>query len=149
MDIALQYDPVKHRCDVVFNGTDFAVDNTQASAMLFSLFADRRAAPDDVLPDAVPDWGAPTTFIARRGWCGDFLDPLGRLTGSRFWLYVRSKWTEATRKAIEDCVVEALGWIDTERNLAVQVIVRLVAPNAIGILARQGKTTLSLTRALG
>ncbi len=148
MDIALQYDPVMRRCDVVFNGRDFALDATPASAMLFSLLADRRAEPDDVLPDTVPDYLAPSTFIARRGWCGDWLDALGRLVGSRFWLLRRAKASEATRRAAESYVAQGLGWLETDRNLAVQVTVRWVKPGILGILARCGQTKLSLTRAL-
>ena len=148
MDVALRYDPVMRRCDVVFDGRDFAIDATPASAMLFSIFADRRALPDDVLPDTVPDYTAPSSFLARRGWCGDFLDALGRLAGSRFWLLRRAKATETTRRSAEVYFAEALGWLETERNLAVQITVRWVRPEILGILARAGKTSLSLERAL-
>ena len=79
MDVALQYDPVKRCCDLVFNGRDFALDYTPGSAMLFSILAERRAANDDVLPDTVPDYTAPSTFIARRGadLAGDRAEPGG------------------------------------------------------------------------
>ena len=148
MDVALQYDPVKRCCDLVFNGRDFALDYTPGSAMLFSILAERRAANDDVLPDTVPDYTAPSTFIARRGWCGDFLDALGRLTGSRFWLLRRAKATEETRRSAEVYFAEALIWLETERNLAVQITVRWVKPGVLGILARCGKASLSLSRAV-
>ncbi|WP_297492488.1 phage GP46 family protein [Acidocella sp.] len=75
-------------------------------------------------------------------------DALGRLTGSRFWLLRRAKATETTRRAAEVYFAEALSWLETERSLAVQITVRWVKPGILGILARAGKTSLSLQRAL-
>jgi phage gp46-like protein len=148
MDVALQYDPVTGCCDVAFDGRDFALDDTPASAMLFSILADRRARPDDVLPDTVPDYTAPSTLMARRGSPTDCLDPNGNFTGSRFWLFSRAKATEQTRQGIETAVAESVEWLETVRNLAVQVTVRWVKPGWAGIRVRAGKTTLSLVRAL-
>jgi phage gp46-like protein len=151
VDIALAYDPINRRCDVVFSGKDFALDATPASAVLMSTFADRRAHPDDPLTDAVPDWSNPSSLVARRGYPGDFLSQSGGFVGSRLWLLGRRKATEATRKDAEGYAIEAYAWLETVRNYAVQLTVRLVATldtPAMGILVRVGRTQLSLQRAL-
>ncbi|MDA8049957.1 MAG: phage GP46 family protein [Rhodospirillales bacterium] len=152
MDIALLYDPVQRRCDVAFAGKDFVLDQTPASAMLMSLFADRRAHPDDEVPAGANLWSAPPSFVTRRGWCGDGLDPQGRFVGSRLWLLARRKESERTRQDAEGYVAEALDWLNTERNLAVQVTVRWQVPGPSGMLSirvRAGETTLALQQAVG
>lgn len=151
-DIALAYDPAHRPCDAVFNGRDFALDATPASAALFSLFADRRAWADDPIVDAVPDWSNPSTMVARRGWCGDFLSPNGGLTGSRLWLLGRRHATERTRKDAEGYVTKALAWLQTARNYAIQLTVRyalnMPTPTLV-IQVRVGRTQIQLNRALG
>ncbi|MGH7113986.1 MAG: phage GP46 family protein [Stellaceae bacterium] len=150
-DIALAYDQVNRRCDVQFAGRDFVLDQTTASAMLFSLFTARRARPDDRVPDAAAEWSAPPSFVARGGWCGDCLDGAARLVGSRMWLLAREKESERTREQAESYVAEALDWLNVERNLAVQVTVRwLDAPaGTLAIRARTGETTVQLNRSVG
>lgn len=149
IDIALGYDPVRRRCDVVFNGTDFATDSTPASAMLFSVLADRRARPDDVLPTPVPDWSNPSSFTARRGYPGDALDPNGQLTGSRIWLFVRGKQNEATRVGVQDAIAEAVQWLNTGRSLALQLTVRWVRKGILGYVLKAGRTTIQITGPAG
>jgi phage gp46-like protein len=143
-DVALAYDPVNHRCDVVFNGQDFAIDRTPASAMLFSILADRRARPDDVLPTPVPDWSNPSSLTARRGWPGDALDPNGQLTGSRVWLYIRAKETVATRLGVQSAIAEATQWLTTQRGLALQLIVRWIRRGVLGYQLSAGRTTVQI-----
>ena len=149
VDIALVYDPVRRGCDVVFNGTDFALDTTPASAMLMSVCADRRAKPDDVLPSPVDDWANPSSFTARRGYPGDALDPNGALVGSRMWLLGRSLADEQTRQDAENYLAEACAWLESVRNLAVQITVRWVAPQFLGYQVIAGKTVVQLRKALG
>jgi phage gp46-like protein len=148
VDIQVAYDPTRKGCDVVFNGTDFALDTTNVSAVLLSIFTDRRARPDDVLPDAVSDFADPQSFIARRGWCGDALDAQGRLGGSRSWLNSRAKEIEATRQAEETYLVEALQWIEDQRGAALQVKVRLPGKRILAFRIRVGKSTIMLNRTL-
>ena len=152
MDIALAYDPATHRCDMVFNGRDFALDATPATAMLLSLGSDRRARPDDALPDDNADPANPASLIARRGYPGDALDtPLGaqsRLIGSRLWLLLNAKANEATRKFCEQATAEAVDWLNTQRGLAVQVLVRWVRPGVLGIRVRAGASSLQLEQAV-
>lgn len=81
------------------------------SAVLISLLTDRRANPDDALPD---DDGRVKAIPAdRRGWCGDALseDDNDDRIGSRLWLLVREKQTEETRRRAIHYANEALEWL--------------------------------------
>jgi phage gp46-like protein len=147
VDIALAYDPVRRGCDVVFNGTDFALDATPASAMLMSICVNRRANADDVLPWPVDDWANPNSFTARGGYPGDALDPNGQLTGSRMYLLGRALEDEETRQAAENYLAEACAWLESKRNLAVQITVRWVARQMLGFKVLAGKTMVQLQRA--
>lgn len=148
VDIALAYHPTLLRCDMVFNGRDFALDGTQATAMLVSLGSDRRAHTDDELPDANADPANPASLTLRRGWPGDALDTQSRLVGSRLWLLLNAKATDATRKFCEQATAEAVDWLTTQRGLAVQVLVRWVRPGVLGIRVRAGASTLQLEQAV-
>jgi len=117
-DIALAFDPKARRCDVVVAGGDLVLDATPLTPMLMSLGLDRRAEPDDALPDGVPDTSAPAHFDLRRGWAGDALDREGRRTGSRLWLLNREKQTEGTRARAEGYAAQALAWLGAERGYA-------------------------------
>lgn len=87
-------------------------DATLRSQVLISLFTDRRAAPDDPLPEPGTD---------RRGWVGDALATIeGDRIGSRLWLLRRAKQTEETRVRAIGYVREALAWLIEDR-LAVRV----------------------------
>ncbi len=114
------------------------------SAVVVSLFSDRRAAVDDPLPDPAAD---------RRGWVGDALSPgatgaggaylsAARL-GSRLWLLKREKQTEATRRRAEDYAREALAWlVEDGHATAIDVTAAWVRR---GVLALQVELTLSTT----
>ena len=149
MDIALAYNRTTRCCDVVFNGTDFALDATPASAMLFSVTANRRAKPDDVVPTVVTDRANPQSFTARGGCPCDALDPAGALTGSRIWLYQRALADEKTLTGVQNALVEAVQWLETVRGFALQVTVRWIAPQILGFRIRAGNTVLQLKKAFG
>jgi phage gp46-like protein len=96
------------------------------TAVLVSLFTDRRASADDVPPDGTGD---------RRGWVGDVLSTVpGDRAGSRLWLLAREKQTEETRRRAVEYCREALAWL-VEDGLAARVDVEAAwtAP-ASGIL---------------
>lgn len=85
-------------------------EDTLYSAVIISLLTDRRAAADDVLPDA-PVRNGPLPSD-RRGWCGDALSEIsGDRIGSRLWLLQREKQTEETRRRAIDYAREALQWM--------------------------------------
>ena len=148
LDIALQFDATSRRCDVLFNGRDFALDRTAATPVLIALGSDRRARSDDELPQPDGDALAPLTLSGRRGWWGDALDVNGRRIGSRLWLLVRKKDTEATRKLAETILAEALKRIEIDLALPVEITVQRVRPGLLGYRVRVGTTTVSLQQGL-
>lgn len=95
--------------DVVLDGAGLAVDRGLETAIAVSLFTDRRADPDDVLPDPAG---------TRRGWWGDVVPPTvdgtpaeGDLIGSRLWLLSREKIVPETIARARTYAREALQWL--------------------------------------
>lgn len=80
-----------------------ALDATRdlETAVILSLFTDRRAGDSDRLPDGSAD---------RRGWWGDATVP-DRPMGSRLWLLAREKTTPQMRLRAIGYVREALAWM--------------------------------------
>ena len=69
--------------DLAIENGDLALDDGLTTALIVSLFSDRRATADDVPPGG---------DAARRGWWGDsYLPDTGDLTGSRLWLLERER----------------------------------------------------------
>lgn len=99
-DISTFWQPQQVRGDWALAGADLAAGGDLATAVLISLFTDRRADPDDVIPDGTAD---------PRGWWGD----AGRDVpiGSKLWLLEREKRTEPVRLRAEDYIAEALQWL--------------------------------------
>jgi phage gp46-like protein len=88
--------------DLDLLGADLATDQGLDTACLVSLFSDRLAAPDDVLP----------TGADRRGWWGDaYADVDGDLIGSRLWLLARAKQVPQTLVDAQAYAEEALAWM--------------------------------------
>jgi len=82
--------------------------DTLRSAVLASIFSDRRAEDQDTLP-AGSD---------RRGWWAD--DPTGDAFGSRLWLLDRSVLTDETVALAQTYLLEALEWL-VEDGVATRV----------------------------
>lgn len=81
-----------------------AEDDGLRTAVLLSLFLDRRAGAQDPLPDA----GTPD----RRGWVGDALAAVpGDRIGSRLWLLRREKQLPGVPPRAEIYAREALAWL--------------------------------------
>jgi phage gp46-like protein len=80
-----------------------AEDDGLETAVIISLFTDRRAEPDDVLPDNSND---------PRGWWADqFSDVDGDLIGSRLWLLSREKQLSDVLSRAQEYAEEALAWM--------------------------------------
>lgn len=91
-------------CDLAMIDGDLASDRGLDTAVLLSVFADRRAGVDDVPPSGDPR--------DRRGWWADeFAADEGDLIGSRLWLLDRGKRTAGTARLAESYVREALAWM--------------------------------------
>lgn len=151
MDIALVFNPATFTCDLAMAGTDLLTDDGLKTAVLISLFTDRRAEPDDALPDDLP--GQPGTGNPR-GWWGDWYAPpqlpaiLGASTpfapgtlpvpadriGSRLWLLSREKQLQSVVAKAQAYCQEALAWL-TDNQIAAQVSVdaEIVAPGILGL----------------
>lgn len=102
-DLALEFDPATLTADLLFDGFSLATDDSLRTAVVISLFTDRRADADDRLPDAGDD---------RRGWWADtFAEVEGDLIGSRIWLLSREKQLREAVARAEEYAREALQWL--------------------------------------
>lgn len=106
LDLALAFDPRLKRCDLVFAGGTLALDATPVTPMLAALGSERRASPDNALPDATTEGSLASGLNPRRGWVGDALN--AERLGSRLWLLERSKLSDDVLLAAEDYALQAL-----------------------------------------
>lgn len=110
-DLALEWDDRAAAADLVMIDGDLASDGGLRTAVLLSLFLDRRAEPDDRPPSDDPN--------DRRGWWADqFAEVDGDRIGSRLWLLDRAKRTAETARRAEEYVREALAWMIEDRVVA-------------------------------
>jgi len=80
-----------------------AQDDGLVTSIVLSLFSDRRARADDIIPGGDSD---------RRGWWGDLVPPVeGDEFGSRLWLLSREKTTPQTLNRAREYAQEALAWL--------------------------------------
>jgi phage gp46-like protein len=111
--------------DFYLENADLATGQDLHSAVIVSLFTDRRARIDDPLPY---DAGS------RRGWWGDTFEPIqGDRIGSRLWLLSREKQTQATLARAQEYCREALRWL-IEDGVASRVDVEVTYPR-MGVMA--------------
>ena len=89
---------------------DFVTTNGEDSALLVSLFSDRRAHADEV-----------ANTMHRRGWIGDLVsDVLGDRHGSGLWLYEQRRLTPEVASGIRTEAEQALTWM-VEQSLVKSV----------------------------
>lgn len=111
--------------DLALGGYDLATEDGLRTAVIVSLFTDRRAEADDEIPDGGDD---------RRGWWADSI-------GSRLWLLARAKETPDTLARARAYAIEALQWlIDDGVATAVDVTAEWVRH---GVLALRVAVTLA------
>lgn len=131
-DIQTDYKPDTGTFDWVLANGQLAIDESPRTAVILSLFTDRRAGDSDELPDGGSD---------RRGWWGDaFPEVQGDAWGSRLWLYSRAKDLPATLEAVREAAAEACAWLNQD-NVAARV-------EAVAERLRAGvlSLTVSITR---
>lgn len=123
MDIATFFDAAAYRGDFAVSGGALSADSDLQTAVLISLFTDRRAEADDALPDAA---------ASRRGWWGDALG--NRRIGSRLWLLSREKQLREVVNRAQEYAEEALAWL-VEDGIARRVTVHaeIVQTGMIGL----------------
>lgn len=107
-------------------GPGFADDSGLETAVIISLFSDRRAAADDILPEGAD----------RRGWWGDVYSGLdGDRIGSRLWLLHREKQLPAVLVKTREYAMEALQWlVEDGIAAAVDVQTEIVRTGVLGLL---------------
>jgi phage gp46-like protein len=105
---------------------DLALDDTLETAVMVSLFTDRRAPADYPLPTGIDD---------RRGWWADaYADRPGDQAGSLLWLLQFEKWGEAARQNAERWARESLRWLlDDGIASAVEVVATLPRWTLVGL----------------
>jgi len=107
-DIAIEWPALFLDSDFVFEDNDLKQDDGLTTAVIISLFTDKRAAADDILPGDLDE-----SFPDRRGWWGDLLAPdvPGDQIGSKLWLLERSKTVDEVIALTELYVFDALQWM--------------------------------------
>lgn len=138
-DIALQWLTERMGCDLVQDGGLVATDDGLTTAVLASLFTDRRARPDDVPPGDPAD---------RRGWWGDAFPPVSAAgaapaswrLGSRLWLLAREKQLASVVARAREYAEEALAWMIEDKVAAsVDVAAEITAPGVLGLQVSIGR----------
>jgi phage gp46-like protein len=124
VDIALLFQPRVAEGDIFLAGTDLDTGHDLESAVMISLFTDRRAEEDD-----------DPTESNRRGWWGDTYSAIENdRIGSRLWLLSRSKEIQPTVNLAQLYAEEALQWL-IEDNIAeaVNVTASIVRRGVLGL----------------
>lgn len=94
--------------DLLLSGQDLARDDGLESAVLVSLFTDRRASLDQLRS------GDDKSDL--RGWWGDFNPSVdGDRTGSLLWLLSREKQTRETLARAKQYAAQALAWMTDDK----------------------------------
>ncbi|MGV6478767.1 phage GP46 family protein [Pantoea agglomerans] len=105
------------------SGGDLDKGNDLESAVLISLFSDRRADTDDATDDN-----------DRRGWWGDSDE---ELLGSRLWLLNRSPLSVAVARRAEVYAQESLAWLVGDGVMS--------SVSAVGTIVRPDRLYLTVT----
>lgn len=123
MDITTVWDVAASRGDFLFVAPDLVGGNDLRTAVFISLFTDRTAGPDDVIPDGTKD---------PRGWWGD--QGQDQAIGSKLWLIRRAKQTPRTLAQAKEYCREALKWmIDDGVASAIDVETEWTRPGMLGV----------------
>jgi phage gp46-like protein len=102
-DIRLTWDTQKGGADFSIVDNDLETDATFETAVVLSLFTDRRVGAEDTLPPEETE---------RRGWWADPLSPIeGDQIGSRLWLLAREKESPKIVVRAGEYAREALEWM--------------------------------------
>lgn len=102
MDIGLFIDEQDLTMDLAIENHDLATDTGLRTAVIISLFTDRRVDREDL----------PVGATSLGGWFGDaFPEVEGDQVGSRLWLLQREKRSVETLRRAEEYSEEALQWM--------------------------------------
>lgn len=111
--------------DVELGRGDLVIDETLETAILVSLFTDRRVSAEEL----------PQGETSRRGFWGDMLEEDGDEIGSKLWLLDREKESDDELLArAEEYSAEALRWlVDDGIASSVEVETELIGRGQLGI----------------
>ena len=123
MDIELFWNAAKFNADFKVVNGQLANEHDIKTALMISLFTDRRANDDDDLPSKDSN---------RRGWWGDAF--MSRRIGSRLWLLSRSKKINSVVVRAKEYATEAVKWmIEDKVAESVTVEVEALEPDVLAI----------------
>ncbi len=129
-DIRTIFVDMAHGVDFAIESMLLAQDDGLSTALMLSLFTDRRAGNDDVLPAGADD---------RRGvWMDGYVEVPGDLMGSRLWLLQRAKLLPETVIRVREYCEEALDWMVRDgvaKSVLVTAWIERSAP--IGVIGAQ------------
>ena len=132
-DVRTVWDPFGLAGDWLFAPPDLVTGRDLETSAIISLFTDRLANADDVLPDPADS--------DRRGWWADW--GADYPIGSRLWLISREKQTEDVRQRVEEYCREALQWmLDDDVADTVEVV---AAWSNIGNTQAPGRLDVDVT----
>lgn len=119
MDLALIPSANGTAFDLAIEGYGLATESGLKSAVIVSLFTDRRAETDDAIPDGTTD---------RRGF---WAEPA---IGSRLWLLAREKEAADVLLRAEEYAREALAWlIEDGLATAIEISAEWVRRGVLGL----------------
>jgi phage gp46-like protein len=106
---------------------DLETDGGLETAVILSLFTNRRADDTDVLPDEAA--------VDRQGWWGDASPaPTTDRIGSRLWLLGREKQRAVILERAQSYAIESLQWLLTDRIASsVDVTAEITRPGWLGL----------------
>lgn len=115
-----------YAADLSVAENDLVLDEGLETAVILSLFTDRRSNEGDVLPDGQSD---------RRGWWGDAFPTVANdKIGSRLWLLYREKEQAAVLLRAKEYALESLQWlIEDQIAAAVDVIASVPRRGMLGL----------------
>ncbi len=134
-DIKILYNSETKEYDIKYANGDLFRENGMTTALLMSLFTDRRANDDDVLPNPED----------KRGWWGDLLETDGDKIGSRLWL-LSGKKDQSALNFTYDAIKEAVQWFVNDGlwqkfNISVEYIGSILAFQLDAYYANGQKTS--------
>lgn len=128
-DIKSAFVDLAKGADYLLGALGLALDDSLETAIVVSLFTDRRADDTDRLPFEAAD---------KRGWWGDaYIDVPGRKHGSKLWLLEREKQLPDVLPWARQIVEEALAWL-VEDGRATRIEVATSYPRTSVLLIEIG-----------
>ena len=129
MDIRTVFINMEHGADYAIAQLGLTPEDGLETAVIISLFTDRRADADDVIPDGTNN---------RRGWWADaYADIRGDQIGSSLWLLAREKQLPSVLIRAREYAEEALDWLVKDGIAkAVNVTAEIVRMGVLGLVVQ-------------